>query len=89
MHAVRKRKFKFQVLPFNSSDRCQGTIVHTKCFELNACVLCFIKMQNRSPFFLAPTDIYFIRFHTFQALYSDLHMAEIKSLQMLVGHSDH
>lgn len=51
MHAVCKRKFKFQVLPFNSSDRCRGTIVHTKCFELNACVLCFIKMQTRSPFF--------------------------------------
>lgn len=48
MHAVCKRKFKFQVLPFNSSDRCRGTLVHTKCFELNACVLCFIKMQNRS-----------------------------------------
>lgn len=51
MHAVYKRKFKFQVLPLRSSDRCRGTIVHTKCFELNACVLCFIKMQNRSPFF--------------------------------------
>lgn len=51
MCAVCRRKFKFQVLLFNSSDRCWGTNVHTKCFELNACVLCFIKMQNRSPFF--------------------------------------
>lgn len=66
MHAVWKRKLKFQVLSFNSSDRCRGTIVYTKYFELNACVLCFIKRQKRSPFFLVPTDIYFMRFHTFQ-----------------------
>lgn len=44
-------KLKFQVLSFNSSDRCRGTIVYTKCFEFNAFVLCCIKRQNRSPFF--------------------------------------
>lgn len=39
--------------------------------------------------FLVPTDTYFIRFHMFQALYSDLHMTCIKPFQILMSHAGH
>lgn len=63
---------RFCPLTLLTGAKVQLSIQNALSLMLVYCVL--LKCKTGHPFSV-PTDIYFIRFHTFQALYSDLHTA--------------